>query len=357
MMSPVMLSLPNSVERFHRFIFADAAARAPFIYGLDLAFLLPDLNDEICLRRFGDCLVAILEAAIHIEHLRLSTAIGDPVFAAAAKVTSLRELIVRPDDSDLSREALHRFLITLRSPLRYLCIDNYGEIGLSASFFHNDLAHFAPTLQILELDNFDLDISPSGVRTPFSAIRSLIIRSSCYFQSQLSTPAEVFLRLFPNLDDTLKIALGALDIDSLQLEGVSRGLQERSMEVQKAFTWSRLDHIICDAQSAFWMALQCPIRRMDIVHMWLPPGPRQCLIETLRYSCPQQLHLSFDARTFTLHELFPSETADKLTHLVMFVMVDVKRPNPQAGPIDSLWLHFIVRHYVPHACSVRLILF
>ena len=35
-MSPVVLSLPESVERFHRFIFADQTSRAPYLYGLKI---------------------------------------------------------------------------------------------------------------------------------------------------------------------------------------------------------------------------------------------------------------------------------------------------------------------------------
>ncbi|KAI1783160.1 hypothetical protein LXA43DRAFT_357610 [Ganoderma leucocontextum] len=285
MMSPVVLSDANSVDRFYSFIFADAAARAPFIYGLELARFCSDAKDGSRFQVSSDRLVAILEVAIHLEYLHLSTTIGDPVFTAAAKVTSIRELIVHADDSLSSREAVHKFLTTLRSPLQRLRIEDYGDTGVSASFLHQYLAHFASTLEILELDNFYLDLFPSALTTPFAATRSLKIESVCYF-GPLSIPVEVLLRLFPNLDHTLELHLDALD--TRVLDENSPALRERSKEVQKSVTWSGFDHVICDAKTAFSMALQCPIRRMDIkcINTWVPPVKRD-LMETLRHNSPR----------------------------------------------------------------------
>ena len=49
-MSPVALSSSDSVERFHRFIFADPTSRAPHLYGLSISpeFYSAEPEDPSC---------------------------------------------------------------------------------------------------------------------------------------------------------------------------------------------------------------------------------------------------------------------------------------------------------------------
>ncbi|PIL30601.1 hypothetical protein GSI_07302 [Ganoderma sinense ZZ0214-1] len=291
-------------------------------------------------------LAAVLEAAIHLEYLHLSASIRDPVFTAASKVASLQELIINVDSSEHSScEALRKFLTILRSPLRRLRIEeDYREDsgGIRASFIH-DLIHFASTLEALELSYLVLDMHPSSVKTPFAAIRSLNIVSSCSFPPR-SLPAETLQCLFPNLDHVLQI--GEL---AVQWEGGEQydrlAHRARSKTVQTIFTWSKLDHFICDTNAAFVLALRCPIRRMEISMTWLPEE-EQDLAEILRYNPPQKLLLSLDATPIN-RLVFPPEAADKLTHLLS-VQLNFKRPNrqrrttrPDGIGVDIPWNQFM----------------
>ena len=173
-MSPVALSCPHSVDRFHRFIFADPTSRAPHLYGLSVS---PDLysaepEDPSCTEH----LVAILEAATHLEYLYIPTSISLSVGPTVAKMTTLRELAIYPDLNTHIKhepEALNSLLAALRSPLKHLSIVD-GKMGkMSAGFLHNHLFYLAPTLESLTLgdSNFGFNISPSSVTTPFTALR------------------------------------------------------------------------------------------------------------------------------------------------------------------------------------------
>ena len=92
--------------------------------------------------------------------------------------------------------------------------------------------------------------------------------------------------------------------------------------MQKTHTWPRLDRLACDSDVAFMLALQCPIRRMEIPHVSLPNGA-QYLVETLRSNAPRQLlfGLSLFDDIRNLDGLFPFEAVDKLTHLVVFFRI------------------------------------
>ena len=350
-MSPVVLSDVDSVERFCNLIFPDAIPRASSIYGLFLSFSLSDPMDGPRWSILAPRLAAILEAATHLEYLHLSATIRDPVFTAAAKVTSIQELIVHVDPSrPSSREALRNFLTILRSPLRRLHInDDYEEnSGIYASFIHENLAHFASNLEVLELNYLVLDVDPSAVTTPFVAVRSLKIVASCYSASRF-LPAETLLRLFPNLRQTLEIgALVILCEDGPRYDRAAE--RERSKEIQTASTWSGLDHVICDTDAAFSLALRCPINRMEINTVWFPTEERD-LAEILRYNTPQKLLFSCDAMHMN-HLLFLSEATDKLTHLVMSVTLDVNHPSKLSqtargagNRVDIPWNQLTVRRH------------
>ncbi|KAM5538341.1 hypothetical protein V8D89_007943 [Ganoderma adspersum] len=257
-MSPVVLSLPDSVERFHKFIFADPTSRAPYLYGLSVS---PDLyyaaNDD---PRFADCLVAILEAAVHLEYLYFPTTIGLPICAAVTKLTTLRELIVYSNSHSHPQHqpeaALNNLLAALKSPLQHLCVIDYERGQISASILHDHLFHFAPTLESLTVEDFPFDISPPSVTTSFTALRSLTINAMPY-QPHFCR-LDVLLRLFPNLDGTLFLNRFMPPVDQ------HSALREQNKEAQREYTWRRLDRVIGSAELAFTMALRCPIRCMDI---------------------------------------------------------------------------------------------
>ena len=329
-MAPVVLSRPQSVEMFHRFVFADPTSRAPYLYGLTLSprsNYTP--NGDL---RFQNYLIAILEAAVHLEYLDFRTTIGHRVCSLVAKMTTLRELALLSDASlphPHEPEALDSLLTTLRSPLQHLYVGDY-EMGLvSANVLHNRLSHFAPTLESLSLEEFSFDVFPSSIATPFTAMRSLKISSVSYrFHSYQLV---ILLRLFPNLDSTLVLeGFGGPD-DQYPT------LRQRNVEAQKDRAWSGLDRVVYNVKLAFVMALCCPILRMDIDDP-LVREETWYMTEVLRTNCPRRLSLPM---RFISHDdlrgldgLFPLEAAKALTHLVLFaeLAVDLSRqPKGQSN--------------------------
>ncbi|KAM5538309.1 hypothetical protein V8D89_007911 [Ganoderma adspersum] len=158
-----------------------------------------------------------------------------------------------------------------------------------------------PTLEVLDLDLFPLDLLPDSITTPFTAVHSLKFRAD-YISSDFH-PLAIRLRLFPNLDHTL--VLGSFNTRC---------------------TDDELDRLVCDAEWAFVYALRCPVRRMDI----LVAGAhgKRYLVDTLRNNSPLHLHLSL---VLSCHEgwgaldgLLPPEAADRLTHLLVFVSFENK---------------------------------
>ena len=243
-MSPIVLSNAEVVNKLYSFISADPTSRAPHIYGLKL---LTFLRDEAV----NDRLAAILEGAIHLEYLHFSLiSLDNHLLAIIAKISTLRELTVY---SSYHRGIFLNFLATLRCPVRYLHIKEYVTGDISAESLHHRLSHFAPTLEVLETADFALDISPTSVTTPFTAMRSLKTELIYNFDH-----LGILLRLFPNLDDTLSLR-------ALSANGTDLGaLRERSREVQKTCRWRGLDRVSCGIKSAFLLALECPVRHMDL---------------------------------------------------------------------------------------------
>ena len=313
-MSPINLWDTASIDSFHRFVFADEAARARYIYGLTL----PDPYyygfgpDTPQFRATTDRLVAILRAAVHLEYIYFPTTVDlDPELAAAANMTSLREVRI-----SFEVYSPWKLLGAFQSPLRSLCIEE-GDIhdeGVTARFFHDRLANFAPTLEALELEFLDAqDISPSLVTTQFTAVRSLTIHSLLHFDQ---STVEILLRLFPNLDNTLVLS----NFDATRTEDAYPNWRELNKEAQKDHGWPRLDSVVCNAQLAFMVALQCPIRRL-VVKVPQHHGKRY-LAPALRLNCPQhlQIRVPFTDGLEELDELFPStDGAVNLTHLILFV--------------------------------------
>ncbi|PIL31122.1 hypothetical protein GSI_05818 [Ganoderma sinense ZZ0214-1] len=339
-MSPIHLSNDELVDNFHRFIFADEAARAPYIYGLTLprANRLP-LRDPpgSRLETMQERLVAILEAAVHLEYIYFPTTIDlGLVLTAAASMASLRELhMVFGALGGDSKWSPWKLLGTFRSPLRSLRIDSTydsADEGFPVKSIHDHLASFAPTLEVLEIHSIDFDDFPSPVTTQFTALRSFTTHTVLNFND---SAMEILLQLFPNLDDTL--ALGSLGV--MDMEPDLPTLREWNKEEQ-ARAWPSFDRVSCDARLAFLMALQCPIRRMHIT-VFRSYG-RGLLEPVLRDSCPRLLHLSllFNNSLRDLDGLFPgSEEVESLTHLVVFVDVEA-REGRRGKPISVPWDQF-----------------
>ena len=351
-MAPIILSNPEAVNKFFNFIFVDATARAPHIYGLKLPDLpyttervisllhgveLPDPHhnveaDNSPPHPINDRLVALLEGAIHLKYLSLSTTVLEgPLLATVAKVSTLRELFLC---GRYHRGPFLKLLTSLRAPLRHLHIEEYITGDITAGFLHSSLSHFAPTLEILELTDFPLDISPSSVTIQFPAMRSLKAELVYGFEG-----LGLLLHLFPNLDDTLVIkALAANDNDFPDF-------RQRSREAQRAHTWPSLDRVVCSAKGAFLLALQCPIRRMDLEGPISRQEDKQYLVEVLRHNSPRRL--SFRLEVFrgldTLDGLFPAEGADTLTHLVLCLSVQVECREGYVSEHNSHWDRFSVR--------------
>ena len=263
-----------------------------------------------------DRLVSLLEVAVHILYLYFPNSIGDLVFNATMKVTTLHELHAV---CGTYQECMRIRLPTFRSPLQSLCIEEPSRLGdnISAGFLHGRLSHLAPTLKALDLGYFSLKILPSSITTPFTAVRSLkfMVDAISNFDG-----LDILLSLFPNLDNTLVLRqpFGS-DLE----EEIRLPLRARGEEAQRAHTWAKLDRLVCDAESAFVLALQCPIRRMDI--QVYGPGATRYLADALRHNCPQHLHLSpsFRYGLGILDVLLPSEVVYRLTHLVIFAETEV----------------------------------
>ena len=277
-MSPVVLTVPSSLAKFHKFIFADPTSRAPYLYGLSISPLL-------YLAAKGDPshayhLVAILEAAIHLEYLYFPASLGLPVCATVAKMTTLRELSIHSNwglHAQQQPEALNNLLTALRSPLQYLSITDYRTEQISASFVHDHLFQLSPTLKSLRFQDLIFDIPPSSVTTQFTALRSLSIETTLNDSSFYRM--DVLLRLFPNLDDTLSLN-GFTPLEERYSE-----FREQSKEAQINYTWRGLDRVIYSAELAFVMALRCPIRCMEIDGFLLRETPY--LAAALRDNCPR----------------------------------------------------------------------
>ena len=340
-MSPINLSNDESIKIFHTFIFSNELARAPYIYGLKLPGPY-DFGVQIRDHPFiDDRLVALLRAAVRIQYLYFPTSTSDSVFASVVEVTTLRELhaICNSFQSNFPVN-----LTALRSPIRSLFMGGVKPItgNISASQLHRDLCHFAPTLEALELDHFELDLIPSSITTQFTAVRSLKVNDFVFDFNALA----VLLRLFPNLDTTLDLGLFAANL----AEEDYPTLRERCKEAQTAHAWPGLDRLSCDAVMAFVLALRCPVRRMDIqmTHLkYFDIDENRYLVDALHHNCPTHLHLSlsFTYGLSVLDGLLPFEVAHRLTHLVIVADFDTgrikwgARPNRKVFP----WNRFFVR--------------
>ena len=339
-MSPLILSSPESVERFYMFIFSDPTSRAPHLHGLSISRNFDYTSKDIS--QLIHCLVAILREAVHLEYLSFPASLGLRVCAAVAKMTTLRDLTVfsgRYSPPEHQTSALMHLLAALRSPIRSLYLTDHGMDEISASFIHDYLPHLAPTLESLTMENFPLDISPPSVTMPFKALRSLSI--GCTPLQPHFYRLDVLLRLFPNLDGTLFLN------KFVPPAGQYAALREQSKDAQRDYTWPRLDRVIFSAELAFMMALRCPIRCMDIDGPVLQEVPY--LVEALRYNCPSQLLLpimfSGCDSLKNLDGLFPPEAADRLTHLVVFAEIKITehRRRRSTDELDNFtWKQFLV---------------
>ncbi|PIL31092.1 hypothetical protein GSI_05788 [Ganoderma sinense ZZ0214-1] len=295
-MSPVYLRDDKAVDSFHRFIFADEAARAARTY---LGSSFP-----------------ISPAAVHLEYLSVPSSLPtlNPIIAAAANTTSLHELSIALDISLISPL---RLMGCFLSPLRSLCIGTTAqpEGGISARLLYDHIAIFAPTLQVLELaQEVNLDIASSSVTTQFTAVRSLKIHSLSEFNK---FTMEALIRLFPNLDGTLVLD----DVFSIEAENGYSDMRERR-EYGDAEDLAR------------WAGMDIRVPR-DHSRPYLAPA--------LRHNYPRLLHLcvSFGDDLSDLCGLFAPEGASNLTHLVIFVGFRVSHQWRGAPEPSAVWDHFV----------------
>ncbi|KAM5538323.1 hypothetical protein V8D89_007925 [Ganoderma adspersum] len=334
-MSPITLSNGESVRIFHTFIFSNELARAPYIYGLKLPGpydFRGRFGDHSLFQIMDDHLVALLRAAVCIQYLYFPTSTSDSIFASVAELTTLRELHA------ICNSFQRNFpfnLTAFRSPIRSLFIKEINPIvgNISGGVLHRELSHFAPTLEALALEllhYFELNIMPSSITTQFTAVRSLKFNDFIFGFDSLA----VLLRLFPNLDNTLDLGRFAANPG----EEDYPALRERSKEAQRAHAWPCLDRLACDAVMAFVLALQCPVRRMDIEMTHLLPyydiDAKRYLVDALHHNCPTHLHLSLSFRygLSVLDGLLPFEAAHRLTHLVIIADFNTGRIKWGARP-------------------------
>ena len=317
-MAPVDLWNADKVDSLHTFIFSNEPSRALCLYGLKITSpsyygrVIGESRFEIINNR----LVAILEAAVRIQYLYFATSICKSVFDTIVKLKTVRELRIL---NDMYQGTLIVGLTTFRSPLRSLRVTGSGFAGsiIPASFLHDRLSHLAPTLEFLDLDSFPIDIFPSSVTKQYTTVRSLKLQPA--FRPDCDVLG-VLLRLFPKLDNTLH--LGSLN--AFITEDDILPFRERNKEAQKQHSWSGLEQLICDADTAYFIGLQCPIRRLDIEVQMLSAARN--LTETLRNHSPRHLsvRLSLYNGFGPLDGLFPAEAVDKLMHLVIFVDVEIR---------------------------------
>ncbi|PIL31090.1 hypothetical protein GSI_05786 [Ganoderma sinense ZZ0214-1] len=331
-MAPVHLSNAKVVKSFHTFIFSNQLSRAPCIYGLKIpsseAYYGLKFRGESDIRTIETLLVAILETAVHLHYLDFRTSISSFVFDAMVQMTTVHELWILADASlEVSRTRIASFQSLLRS--LHISGSDVPRGTVSASFLHDHLRHFAPTIELLELDCFLIDLVPASITTQFSAVRSLEIKAPLIYDFDL---LEVLLRLFPKLDHMLTLGSFRPRLG----EDDTPAFRERSKQAQRAHAWSRLDRLVCDAETTHFIALKCPIRRMDIEVNW--SGAAQFLANTLRHQSPQQLHirLSLFDGFGTLDVLFPLQVAAKLTHLVIFVDIEVRHGRRSGRRQDDI---------------------
>ncbi|PIL31132.1 MFS general substrate transporter [Ganoderma sinense ZZ0214-1] len=338
-MSPVTLSSPEVVDKFYNFIMDDAAARAPHIYGLRL----PRLKlTNATKKTTADRLVAILQCALHLKYLSLSTAgLEGPLLPAVVKLSTLQELVLY---AGYHKSHYTKLLTSLRAPLRHLHIKEILQREMTASFVHNTLSHFAPTLDSLELADFTLDMSPSSVTNPFSALRSLKSEVIRDFDD-----LALLLRLFPNLDH-------ALVIEYLRPRSTDYStIRQRSKEAQKVHAWRGLDHVVMgDAMQAFLFALQCPIRVMDLDHRITRSEVKEYLVDVLRHNSPRQLRIILDVSGCDVAGLFPVEAADRLTHLFLCLSFQLECRRDYEGRRDRQPWHQFLETLVNSVKHLRL---
>ncbi|PIL31100.1 hypothetical protein GSI_05796 [Ganoderma sinense ZZ0214-1] len=308
-MAPVVLRKGESVNSFHAFLFSnEPLARASCMYGLKIrtSYYDDQFRGQSDSQIIDNHLMAILEAATHIQYLDFQTSISDVVFDAVVKLTTVRELRIFNDVLAYQGPFL-KGLAIFQSPLRSLRIAGCEPGGRTvyASFLHDRLSHLAPTLEFLDLDEFPIDILPSSVTTQFTAVRSLRLQTFCTPECDL---LGVLVQLFPNLDNTLDLG----PLDAYLGEDDVPAFRERCKETQERHVWSGLDHVVCAA--AYFLALQCPIRRMST------KGLRQ------------------------VGRAVPPEAADKLTHVVMSTRFGVGYRQGARRKADNVhWDRFIDR--------------
>ncbi|KAM5544339.1 hypothetical protein V8D89_001999 [Ganoderma adspersum] len=343
---PVHITGGQSIRRFHAFIFAGAAARAPLLRTLDIDMrpfhrLIPPQPGDASL------LIDILTSCQHLERISLRRIpfwrhlADDPgVIDAIASIQSLRSLSIQS-------AAAHALTLVrkVRAPLRTLGLWCFYRDGLRDDFtwrpaaFQDSLSHLAPTLE--ELGFHELIVDPAKtqeLQDPRGPPPAPVASMPQY-------PAVRSLsHLFPALDGTL--AVGQIHFDHEAACSAVRAANQRAQaqaddpdapSPSPSRPWTKLDRVVCGAVPFYVLALRCPVRlavldARDNDHT--PEFVRRCVAVALRDNPVPRLALSValdeGLGVLELDGMFGPELGAALTHLVLGL--DVVGPRALVPP-------------------------
>ena len=331
----VVLRSPNSICKFHDFVFSDATARLPHIIALDIHLRIND--PQLLTKGHIERLLAILSHASSLKSLGLYDyhRIRDPgcfddprIATAVGKLTALRNLtVVHCNKTD-------KIVAAVCAPLTSLTITRFFPefdflIPTSVSQL---LSHLQWSLETLSLDSLRLNTnSLSSKFAPNHNLRSLFLHGL-----EGAPYLSVLLELFPRLSGTLSVLLDFVP------NGVNRiafpELRELNLKAQESRTWRGLQHLICDVSILYVLGLKCPIDLLSTHSRY--SSSRPLLTESLRENPCQRLNLH--VKTFGGLEvpqgLIPPETAAVLTHLTL-CLVCVDSPEISGADFPILQLH------------------
>ncbi len=296
-----------------------------------------------------DSLLAILNGVSSLSSLvlwchhlgQLLGDIGDPRIAAAVSaLTTLRKLAISGrDEVD--------FVTAIPPLLKNLTIEYIvpaGSNAWSTASLTTSLAHVAPSLECLKIDEADiqLDGSPESFfpLTLFHALRSISLASMSDIPN-LST----LLELFPNLNGTLRLFLDrTIDEDDHEKRMVLVEIHRRHGEVQERRRWKRLERVITDVGMLFALNLRSQIGMMMVLSC--SPLTSTYLVASLRHNLPVRLHLQINLSRGVqeFSQIIPWEAGATLTHLTLCICYDDTDGLPTVSSMlwDSFWVcvHF-----------------
>ncbi|KAI0763087.1 hypothetical protein BD413DRAFT_484746 [Trametes elegans] len=336
---PADLANARSIEVFHRFVFGDSAARLPYVRELHLSISALGEEDR---SRTVEQLLAILDNARHLE--TLSIPYGDCTFVclldarvleAIVQLPSLRTLSISMVEA-ISEKLVHDLtspLSTLRVSLQRLPFPNdIGGPALGTVRLDNLLRRHAKTLQDLHVSSLTaMELDSEGAQYP--AVRSVQLHAN-----RSTLRLDVLQHMFPNLCDSFDAGF----VDFRFVEDTEE--QQRVRLANKAHQaarqrWARLDRVVGDAITLYALALTCPVRYLTVPDFCDHSKTRlaQVLLDTRPTHLTLSVILSHGVAVF--EDLFPRETYETLTHLVLCITYE--NWDADDGRTDSWTLSFI----------------